>query len=175
MPKRRVKRHAVTQPQDPSYRLIPLTRNQNAIVDAADFERLNQWNWCALWCPSTNSFRAKRMSPSGSTIYMSREIMCCKPDEEADHKNHDTLDNRRQNLRMASHRQNGCNLRVPSTNTSGFIGVSWNRQRGKWTAQIKIKRRNHFLGLFVRKEEAAKAHDRAAKQYHGEFASLNFR
>ena len=49
MPKLRVKRHAVTQPLDQSYRLIPLTQGQNAIVDVEDFEWLDQWNWCAQW------------------------------------------------------------------------------------------------------------------------------
>jgi hypothetical protein len=62
MPHKRsaVKRHAVTQPLDTSYRYIPLTRNLNAIVDADDFDWLSKWNWHAVWNPCTKSFYATR-------------------------------------------------------------------------------------------------------------------
>lgn len=58
-------------------------------------------------------------------------------------------------------------------NTSGFKGVSWNRGMKKWSAQIQFERKNVRLGFFVDSKEAARAYNRAAKQYHGEFAKLN--
>src|ERR1700719_1891410 len=129
MPKQRVVRHAVTQPSDQSYRLIPLTQGQNAIVDAADYEWLNQWNWFADWSEPTKSFYARRHKKTEDGHYpivrMSREILKCGPGEEPDHKNHDTLDNRRENLRLSTHSQNCCNKRISPKNTSGFIGVHW--------------------------------------------------
>ncbi len=63
MPKRRMKRHAVTQPLDPSYRLIPLTQHQNAIVDTADFDWLSQWNWHANLCDK--GFYVRRTTRQG--------------------------------------------------------------------------------------------------------------
>lgn len=60
MPKRRMKRHAVTQPLDTDYRFIALTQNKNAIVDASDFESLNEFNWCAQWHQDSHKFYAVR-------------------------------------------------------------------------------------------------------------------
>jgi len=169
MPKRRMKRHAVTQPQDQSYRLIPLTRNQNAIVDAADYEWLSQWNWAAVWFDLAHCFAAVRdkHENNGRSLSMHRAIMDCPPDKEIDHINHNMLDNRRSNLREASHQENCCNRRKHRDNTSGFKGVYWHTSGGKWAASI-------HLGMFATKEEAARAYDEAAKIIHGEFAHLNF-
>jgi hypothetical protein len=172
MPKRRMKRHAVTQPQDPSYRLIPLTQGQNAIVNTSDYKWLNQWNWCAQWSPHTKSFYAVRRE-SGRIILMHRQILKCKR-HEGDHRNHNSLDNRRLNLRKASRSQNGSNLRMRKDNTSGYRGVIWNKPLEKWVAQIKVGSRNIYLGLFLSAKEAARVRDQAAIKYQGSFASLNF-
>ena len=169
--KRRMKRHAVTQPLDESYRFIPLTQGQNAIVDAADYTRLNQWNWCAHWNPTIKNFYAVRRE-MGIFIFMHRFILGCDKGEEADHWNHNTLDNRVNNLRKVSSSQNHANQRLSSLNTSGFKGVYW--QSGKWVASIKINRRNKYLGRFLDAKEAAEAYDKAAKELFGEFAYLNF-
>src|SRR6266852_1538534 len=171
MPKYRVRRHAVTQPLDKSYKLIPLTRNQNALVDTEDFARLSQWNWCALWSTHAKSFYAVRSE--NPMVYMHRIILDCAMDEDGDHRNHDTLDNRRRNLRKCSPTQNKQNSR-PHKDGSGFKGVCWNNQRNKWQAGIQARGKRHHIGLFVSATEAAVAYDEAAKRLHGEFAHLNF-
>jgi hypothetical protein len=56
-------------------------------------------------------------------------------------------------------------------NTSGYRGVTW--FQNKWRASIKINSRRIFLGYFISKEDAARAYDRAALEYFGEFAVLN--
>jgi hypothetical protein len=176
MPKYRMKRHAVVQPLDPSYRIIPLTRGQNTLVDTADYEWLNQWNWCALWNKYTQSFYAARgKSVNGHTkaFQMAREILHCNPNENADHRNHDTLDNRRKNLRKATSLQNNNNQKIRSDNTSGYKGVSWNRSMKMWVARIQHKGKRIFLGYFASAKKAALAYDNAAKKFHGEFAVLN--
>lgn len=169
MPKRRMKRHSVTQPLDKPYRLIPLTQEQNAIVDAADFEWLSQYNWQAMWSPTTKSYYASR-SYGGS---MHRDILKCKPGE-GDHKNHNTLDNRRSNLRRCTISQNSLHTKTPTTNTSGFKGVTFRKERSKWRARIRINGKLTHLGLFDSPEEAALVYDMAAKKFHKEFAFLNF-
>jgi len=170
-------RHPVTQPQDESYRLIPLTKNQNAIVDAADFEWLSQWNWFAAWSRSTRSFYATRNGPRPrvKAIRMHRAILGCGSKETGDHINHDTLDNRRKNLRKCTSAQNCCNRKVQSNSTSGYKGVFWTKSTHKWRAKIAMNRQPHkHLGYFHSPEDAARAYDAAARKLHGEFAVLNF-
>src|SRR6266403_1594641 len=130
MPKRRVKRHSVSQPLDKSYRLIPLTRNQNALVDTDDFNWLNQWNWCALLSKHTKTFYAVR-TENEKMLYMHRVVLGCTAAEDSDHRNHDTLDNRRQNLRRCTPTQNKQNAKPRRNGSSGFRGVYWNKERHK--------------------------------------------
>src|SRR5712664_378293 len=162
-----VKRHAVIQPLNESYRFIPLTQGQNAIVDAEDFEWLSQWNWCVS--KIGNSFYAVR----ANSILMHRKILHCRrSSEQGDHKNGNTLDNRKNNLRKCSNHQNTWNVGPPKNNTSGFKGVSFRRDIG-WYARIRVNGERIWLGYFDSAEVAARAYDAAAKSYHGEFAHLN--
>ena len=57
-------------------------------------------------------------------------------------------DNRLSNLRLASRKQNCENVKMLSSNTSGFRGVTWHKGAGKWSAQIQHNRENRYLGLF---------------------------
>lgn len=176
MPKQRVVRHAVTQPLNSSYRLIPLTQWQNAIVDAKDFDWLNQWNWHAIWFKHTKSFYAVRnkvVDGKRTLILMSREILNCKLNEEADHQNRNTLDNRRENLRTATSLQNARNHNIQSNNKSGAIGVSWYPKYEKWRAVMYYHKKQIFIGYFKSKEDAVQTRDEAVKKLYGEFASLN--
>jgi hypothetical protein len=173
---RRVKRHAVTQPLDQSYRLIPLSQNQNALVDASNFDWLSKWNWQAWWCSDTKSFYAVRGETKDGKrirVWMHLEILNDRDAEQGDHKNHDTLDNRRDNIRPCSKVQNCWNRRMRSDNTSGYRGVSQRKYNGKWKACITVHRKNIMLGQFDDPKVAALAYNEAAKKYHGEFASLN--
>lgn len=87
-----------------------------------------------------------------------------------DHINRNPLDNRKSNLRQASTQENARNRSVPSNNTSGFIGVSWDKDAEKWRAFIKINGKNKWLGRFINKEDAIVARLKAEKEYFGEFA-----
>lgn len=93
--------------------------------------------------------------------------------EFTDHINGNRLDNRRANLRLATHKQNLCNQGIRTDNTSGFKGVTWHKQAGRWQSQIQHHRRNYFLGHFDDPIEAAIAYNDAALKYHGKFARLN--
>jgi hypothetical protein len=172
--KYRVKRHTVTQPLDKPYRFIPLTQNQNAIVDAADFEWLSQWNWVANWNPLAQCFYAMRTAPNHLFIAMHRQILGCTKSEEADHRNHNTLDNRRKNIRKCSPSQNQANRRIQRNNTSGFCGVSWNKRNSKWRVRVVVNRKEIHVGTFNSAEEGGHAYDIAATKYFGPFAHLNF-
>jgi hypothetical protein len=95
--------------------------------------------------------------------------------DEVDHINQDKSDNRWVNLRGATRPQNSANVAVGARrNTSGLIGVVWDKSRSKWRAQIRISGRKTNLGRFESREEAARAHDAAAVAEFGRFATLNF-
>lgn len=171
--KYRVVRHEVAQPPDPSYRLIPLTQGQNAKIDADMYESIATYNWFASWNPHTRSFYAIRNNGAGK-IRMHHVVLGLQASDEVDHKNHDTLDNRRLNLRRASRTRNQCNRRKQSNNTSGYIGVTWLMHRKKWDARVKFKGKYYFVGYFSSAEDAGRARDVLARRLHGEFAHLNF-
>jgi hypothetical protein len=181
MPKKRgpyrMPRHPVTQPLDTDYRLIPLTQCQNAIVDAEDFEKLSRSNWAAIWSPVTNSFYAASHEIRNgiwTTVQMARRILNPSIEEQVDHKNHDTLDNKKINLRICSQTRNMQNSRRQKNNTSTFKGVHFAKSCNKWMAHIGVNGTRTYLGIFSSKKEAAHAYDEAAKIHHGEFACLNF-
>ena len=88
-----------------------------------------------------------------------------------DHKDRDPLNNRRSNLREATHTENMRNCSKRRDNTSGYIGVTWNKRANKWEAQLSLNHKNLHLGKFTDKEEALKARLQAELKYFGpEFA-----
>jgi hypothetical protein len=92
-----------------------------------------------------------------------------------DHKNQNGLDNQRVNLRPATGTQNQGNRRKNKNGvTSAYRGVSWQKDREKFYAQITFNGKVHNLGRFTNQQHAAIAYDKAAVQHFGEFARLNF-
>lgn len=162
----------VTQPATSEYRTIPLSQGRFAIVDAEDYEWLNQWKWTAA--KSRNTFYAQRTHRGNgkrTTIFMHREIMRAANGVMVDHRFHDGLDNRKQNLRVSTNTQNQYNSKVSRRNKSGFRGVSWNSKASKWYAAIRADGKDRFLGSFDDPSIAHEAWKKAAKGLHKEFAS----
>jgi hypothetical protein len=89
-----------------------------------------------------------------------------------DHINCNPLDNSFVNLRLATNAQNACNRGKPSTNSSGYKGVTWKKLKNKWSAQIMINCKKKNLGYFNTPEEAHAAYCKAAKELHGDFARV---
>ncbi|KKN21672.1 hypothetical protein LCGC14_0923000 [marine sediment metagenome] len=152
---------------------IKLTQGKFAIVDDADYVWLNQWKWCA-YKPPTGGFYAKRKG-SGRTILMHRQILGLGPGDkrQGDHIFHNTLDNRRNNLRICTGQENQRNRKPRSNTTSGYKGVSWHNRIKKWQVHIQVNRRRKHLGYFVLELDAALAYNKAAKELYGVFVYLN--
>ena len=89
---------------------------------------------------------------------MHREIL--KTDQEVDHINGNTLDNRKENLRPANRRQQSQNTRSRKNSTSIYVGVHLHRLTGKWRSQIKVDGKIKSLGLFNSPEEARDARNK---------------
>ena len=87
-----------------------------------------------------------------------------------DHIDNDRLNNKIENLRQCTINQNAYNSKKPITNTSGFKGVCWHKNRHTWQASIKVNSNPLYLGSFKTAEEAHEAYKAAALKYHGEFA-----
>jgi len=166
----------------PEYRFIPLGKELFAKVDVDDFDWLNQWKWKPDYIKQTNSFRAirqtkKKDSVSGKverkTYLMHREIVKAKNGLVVDHWNHDSLDNRKENLRECTHAENSSNMKRHKENKySKFKGVYPNKAR--WRAVIMQYGKYIHIGTFDTQIEAAKAYDSRAIELFGEFAYLNF-
>jgi hypothetical protein len=157
--------------QEPSYRTIPLTQGQFAIVDAGDYDWLNQWKWCAQWDPRMKSFYAYRLTSSRDgmprkKISMHALVAQTEKGEHTDHVNKNTIDNRRLNLRRATCSQNQQNSKV---RRAGLKGI-W-KDKNRWKAGLTVNRKKVYLGCFKTPEEAHAAYIEGAKKYHGEFAS----
>lgn len=106
---------------------------------------------------------------------MHQEIIEVPEGMVVDHINHDSMDNRCANLRPATFSQNMCHRRKRSgAKTSKYKGVYWKKKNRKWVARIGFQKKEIHLGYFRSEIDAARAYDRAARKYHGEFASLNF-
>lgn len=152
---------------------VPLTKGYEAVIDAADIPLIAGRNWCAKVYPRTvyaqrGTMNAKRESVS----FLMHRVLISAPDGmQVDHIDGDGLNNRRSNLRLATHSQNGKNQKTPSNNTSGIKGVKWDKERKKWYASIKIEKKSKFIGRFNRIDEAQQAYREAALELFGEFAS----
>lgn len=161
--------------------IIPLTRGLVTTVDRQDAD-LGAMLWAAIPNGSGHIYAARGVRNGGrwTLDLLHRVILARKlarplrPGEQVDHINGDPLDNRRANLRPATHAQNRRNNRVYMTNASGYKGVYWHKQRRKWQARIQHNSRLRHLGYFDTPIEAARAYDDAARELYGEFAALNF-
>lgn len=110
--------------------------------------------------------------PGASVILMHRVIAGAPAGAEIDHVNGDGTDNRRQNLRVATHRQNMQNTSLRSDNTSGLKGAFWDKSTNRWMAAIGHDGRFINLGRYNTAEEAHEAYAAAARRLFGEFARL---
>lgn len=90
--------------------------------------------------------------------------------DKYDHHDRNPLNNRKNNLVFCTHQENIRNCSKSKNNTSGFIGVSWDKSRAKWVAIINIDYKAKYLGRFTNKEDAIKARLQAECKYFGDFA-----
>ena len=157
---------------------IELTQGKVAIVDDADYDWLNQYKWYAN--EEESGFYAVRSSSQKKgkrhQIRMHRLILGLEfgDSQQTDHQNHNTLDNRQDNIRIASSNQNSRNTKSHRDSTSKFKGVSWYKLLKKWRTDILVSGKPTYLGSFVDEEMAAMAYDLVARKVFGKFAYLNF-
>jgi hypothetical protein len=158
---------------------IQLTKGYFALVDDDDYERLSQHKWTAVvtgkHIKRVYAYRRAGWDNANrrwtKTVYLHREIAMPADGVDVDHINHDTLDNRKENLRCATRSQNLANNRRARGET-GMRGVVRTQRREKEPYQVMCRKKH--VGRFFDLNEAAQAYDAAALKEFGEFARLNF-
>lgn len=156
---------------------LELTQGQHTTIDDDDSERVNKFKWYAAkrkgGYVAETSFRKDGKKVN---VTLHRFITNCPKGMDVDHLNHDTLDNRKENLRVCSHHENTLNRRKYSNSsaTSEFKGVRVDTNTGKFIAAISVEGKEKYLGIFEEEIDAAREYDKAAMFYHKEFAVLNF-
>lgn len=154
-------------------RLIPLTQDKFAIVDAEDYEWLCKYKWHALRDKRNYYVRNRRKE---GVVSMHRVILNAPRGLVVDHINHNSLDNRKKNLRLCTVSQNNMNRRPSKRKNklSKYKGVSFDKKRKIFRAIICRNKKQYFLGNFKNETDAAKAYDKKACELFGSFAYLNF-
>lgn len=172
-------------------KLIPLVSRKPgfiglfAQVDDDKFDVLNQWRWNIHvdheGKQSQNIYVVRLIRPNSRIIKirMHRVLMSLQDSLSGeslssffvDHIDHNGLNNQVLNLRVVTQSENQQNLRLQSNSTSGFQGVSFDKERGKYQAKIKINKKTIHIGRFNTAEEASLRYQEAKLQYH-QFKSI---
>lgn len=124
------------------------------------------------WCYGGGGYALR--GENNTTLYLHRVIMGrmgnVPQGYTVDHINRDKLDNRRENLRVATASQNHINSGLRSDNTSGFKGVYWRKDSGKWRAKIRIGGKYINMGSYETVEEAHEVYKKKELETFGEFS-----
>lgn len=146
---------------------IQLTQGRTALIDDEDYERVSKHGWVIRKDGYAHAYINKK------SVLLHRFIADPGEGVMIDHINMDRLDNRKVNLRPCTQSQNRANVWLSIRNKTGYKGVDWNIRVKKYHAQIKVDGKKIHLGYFDDKIEAAKAYDKAALIYFGEFSRIN--
>lgn len=139
-------------------------------------------HWHVRYNPNTNSYYAKATrrvddmdGENKKSVYLHIEIVNPEHDESiyVDHRNHDTLDNRRINLRITNNADNNKHRKGKnSNNKSGYRNVCWIKTKGQWVVQLQIDGKNTRLAYFDDVDEAGKYAEEMREKYYGEFKGI---
>jgi hypothetical protein len=142
-----------------------------AIIDIEDVDRVSKISWYY----HNKQKRAYTFHNGRKWGSLTSFIMDFKTNQNLmlDHRNRNTLDNRKNNLRFCTKRQNQCNTQNRKNNTTGYQGVYPCKDASTWYVRVNFYGKSKHIGSFKSIKEAAFAYNEAALKYHGEFACLN--
>lgn len=144
--------------------------------DECDHEIVSQYNWCLHKGDTTLYVRANAWNKETKKSfhpYMHRLILAVVKSQQIDHKDHNGLNNRRDNLRLCNGSENGYNKPPALNNSTGYKGVHYYKKRDNYQVNIVVGKKRIHGGYFKKIEDAAKKYNELALKYHGEFAYLN--
>lgn len=141
-------------------------------IDEEDYSKIKDYNWRANKAKGYNYYYVVAHK-NKKAILLHRLIMNVKKGCLIDHLNHDTLDNRKENLRICTYQQNMHNRKKIKIKTSKYKGVHFDKTKDKYIATIVVNKKRIKLGYFFNEENAALKYNEAAIKYFGQFALLN--
>ena len=152
------------------YILFASNTNNEFLISPEDYEVVKRH----CWYETKEGYLMTRINKN-KQIFLHRYLMFGEDDTEykdilVDHQSKVRSDNRRENLRVCNDSENARNMSIPSTNTSGHIGVSYYTPGNKWRAYVTVDRKFISLGYYDSFEDAVKARIDGERKYYGEFA-----
>lgn len=152
------------------------TNNTNDIFifDKEDYDKIKNYCWYVSYDKKSDYCRLEAYNKmnANNTFEDQRLVFhqVVTGKKYQDHINHDTLDNRKLNLRDATNIENGANQSLNKNNTSGITGVSYDTRIEKWVAYITVNYKTMYLGSYMDKNDAVHARLLAEQKYFGEFS-----
>lgn len=160
------------------YTIIFITKKSGetfeTLIDTEDLQKLIKlnWNWRISYKKNSQSWYVEtRGKGTNKTQYLHKILMGVTSGQFVDHKNNNTLDNRKDNLRVTENKYNTRNRKSKnSNNKSGYRNVSWNGSG--WSVQLQIEGKNTTLKRFKKNQldEAGVYAEEMRQKYYGEFA-----
>lgn len=129
--------------------------------DLEDYDKIKEYCWCFMG----SGYLTGKTPGTNKYILMHRLVMGF-PDSDIDHDNRVRYDNRKENLRMASKKENARNRSTPSNCSSGVSGVCSSRNNA-WRAYITENGEQIFLGVYKEFEDAVRERLNAELKYYG--------
>ena len=129
---------------------------------------------------SSNTYLTLKLSKMGKAQSFSVHALVARewvenPDNKrcVDHIDGNKTNNHYENLRWATHSENGRNRKIQTNTSSVYKGVSYYKPTGKWKAAIKISGKDKYLGYFTSEREAAEAYNTSALEHYKKLAKPN--
>ncbi len=148
---------------------IALTQGLETLVDDEDYERLSAFAWYAWRHKKHRTWYAVRNSHGPTTESLHRAALQAPRAMHVDHIDGNGLNNQRSNLRLCTRSQNAHNAALRPDNTSGHKGVYFIKRRQKWAARVMFQGKDHWLGAYNSREEAAEVVREERVRLHGAF------
>lgn len=152
-------------------KLIQVGKAHQAKLDDEDFERVVAYGHWSLLRVKNKLYAKHDWKAHGvrGTYLLHRFILNIHTmpgnSQPVDHRDHDGLNNQKENLRHTTKSINGLHREgLPSNNTSGVLGVYWSSQKRKWHAELRLNGHKNHLGFFDSLEEAFSAITKARAQ-----------
>ena len=153
-----------------NYAEIVITKKNNEIItvliDIEDIEKIQKLKWRVSKNKNGYYVRAwgRKDYKYKQIVYLHRYIMNCPGDMEVDHINHNTLDNRKCNLRVCTMLENKQNVPKRENNKSGYRNIHWDKNRKKWRVRMTINKKEVKVGIYETVEEALIARNNFIKE-----------